>query len=457
MARMQWQQLLNATRLGNRASKSEPGRSPFISDHDKIMFSNAFRRLARKTQVHPLVRNDHVHNRMTHSLEVSCVGRSLAIRVAHALLDRNHLPLGIEATDVGDIVQATCLAHDIGNPPFGHTGEEAIRSWFRNTGHHFLNDLTHEQAHDLRHFEGNAQGFRILTTAEYHLHHGGMRMTYATLGAFLKYPWTSSCLPQRVGARRDKFGVFQSELHYFREVAQRVGLIEKGPDLYARHPLVYLMEAADDFCYGILDLEDGLEMDILEWDAVYALLKPVLTAAQCADFETESRHASVSRKAALLRGKIIDAYIGAGADAFIANEDAFLSGAIETDLISLCRDDVRESVTNAKQLARQKIYNTSRKVELEIGAYDVIGILFDTICKAVVHWVKQVPLDYKEARVLQLIGEDTFPPQLREHPDPHEKVHMALMRVIDYISGMTDNYATYLAKQFSGFGEPRDW
>jgi dGTPase len=457
MARMQWQQLLNATRLGNRPSKSEPGRSPFISDHDKIMFSNAFRRLARKTQVHPLVRNDHVHNRMTHSLEVSCVGRSLAIRVAHALLDCNHLPLGIEATDLGDIVQATCLAHDIGNPPFGHTGEEAIRSWFRNTGHHFLSDLTHEQAHDLRNFEGNAQGFRILTTAEYHLYQGGMRMTYATLGAFLKYPWTSSCLPHRAGARHDKFGVFQSELHYFREVAQHVGLLEKGADTYARHPLVYLMEAADDFCYGILDLEDGLEMDILEWDTVYSLLKPVLSAPQCAEFEVESKHASVSRKAALLRGKIIDAYIAAGAEAFIAHEDALLSGVVETDLIALCRDEVRESVVNAKSLARQKIFNTSRKVELEIGAYDVIGILFDTICKAVVHWVKQVPLDYKEARVLQLIGEDTFPPHLRDHPDPHQKVYLALMRVIDYISGMTDNYAMYLAKQFSGFGEPRDW
>lgn len=454
---MSWQQLLNATRLGNRPSKSEPGRSPFISDHDKIMFSNAFRRLARKTQVHPLVRNDHVHNRLTHSLEVSCVGRSLGIRVAHALREQNRLPAGIDAADVGDIVQATCLAHDIGNPPFGHTGEEAIRSWFRNAGHHFLGDLTHAQAHDLKNFEGNAQGFRILTTAEYHLHHGGMRMTYATLSAFLKYPWTCTQLPAARGARRDKFGVFQSELAYFREVARHTGLIEKAHDVYARHPLVYLMEAADDFCYGILDLEDGLEMDILEWDTVYNLLKPVLSAAQCAEFEVAARHASVSRKAALLRGKIIDACISAGVDAFMANEQQLLAGAVEGDLISLCRDDVRESVINAKSLARQKIYNTSRKVELEIGAYDVIGILFDTICKAVVHWVKQVPLDYKEARVLQLIGEDTFPQSLRDYKDPHEKVYLALMRVIDYISGMTDNYATYLAKQFSGFGEPRDW
>src|ERR1700678_779900 len=177
---MVWEKLVNSARLGNRPSKSEKGRSPFNSDHDKIIFSGAFRRLARKTQVHPLATNDHVHNRLTHSMEAACVGRSLGIRVGQKLIEGRKLPKGITATDIGDIVQSTCLAHDIGNPPFGHTGEEAIRNWFENDGREFTTGLHAEEANDLKTFEGNAQGLRVLTSAEYHPYEGGMRLTYAT-------------------------------------------------------------------------------------------------------------------------------------------------------------------------------------------------------------------------------------------------------------------------------------
>ena len=240
---MKWENLVNSQRIGGRPSKDEKNRSPFNSDHDKIIFSGAFRRLARKTQVHPLATNDHIHNRLTHSLEVACVGRSLGIKVGQMLVEQKKIPENISASDIGDIVQSTCLAHDIGNPPFGHTGESAIRSWFSNEGSRFLEKLHEEESDDLKMFEGNAQGLRVLTSAEYHPYDGGMRLTYATLGSFIKYPWTAS--PSILGNRpkRDKFGVFQSELEIFHEIANATGLLRRSEDdWYCRHPLVYLMD-----------------------------------------------------------------------------------------------------------------------------------------------------------------------------------------------------------------------
>ena len=346
---MNWNQLLCADRLGKRVAKHEEGRSPFHSDHDKIIFSGAFRRLARKTQVHPMATNDHIHNRMTHSLEVACVGRTLGIRVGQALKDKGDLPAHIWPTDIGDIVQATCLAHDIGNPPFGHTGEDAIRNWFQKEGAEFLRDLSPSEQDDIRVFEGNAQGLRVLTTSEYHQFHDGMRLTYATLASSIKYPWTSS--PTVLGQRpKDtKYGIFQSELEHFHEIAQKTGLIELGHDWYCRHPLVYLMEAADDFCYGIIDLEDGLEMGILNWAEIYELLHPVIAdSPQLGDLERLLKKVNDGRKPALVRGKVIDAFINAGTSAFIKHQDAFLRGEVQGDLISLCDPKVRNAVQAAK-------------------------------------------------------------------------------------------------------------
>ena len=449
---MNWNQLLCADRLGNRIAKNEEGRSPFHSDHDKIVFSGAFRRLARKTQVHPMATNDHIHNRMTHSLEVACVGRTLGIRVGQALKDKGDLPGHIWPTDIGDIVQATCLAHDIGNPPFGHTGEDAIRNWFQKEGAEFLRELSPSEQDDIRVFEGNAQGLRVLTTSEYHQFHDGMRLTYATLASSIKYPWTSS--PTVLGRRpkNNKYGIFQSELKHFHEIAQKTGLIQRDDDWYCRHPLVYLMEAADDFCYGIIDLEDGLEMGILNWNEIYELLHPVIAdSPQLPELERLLKKVNDGRKPALVRGKVIDAFINAGTAAFIKHQDAFLRGDIEGDLISLCDPKVKIAVQAAKDLAKKKIFNHSRRVELEIGAYAVIGTLLNTICSAVYASLGDAgQMTYKDNRVMALIGENNF------HPDVSKKVHnykyLALMAVIVYISGMTDNYATNLAKQFNGMG-----
>lgn len=453
---MNWDRLVNTTRLGNRPTKTERGRSPFNSDHDKIIFSGAFRRLAKKTQVHPLATNDHVHNRLTHSLEVACVGRSLGIRVGEKLEAASKLPTGITATDIGDIIQSTCLAHDIGNPPFGHTGEAAIRSWFENDGFRFLAKLQPEEASDLKTFEGNAQGFRVLTSSEYHPYDGGMRLTYATLASFIKYPWTS--LPAASGKRpkSGKFGVFKSELSLFEEVAEAVGLIkEGGDDWYCRHPFVNLLEAADDFCYGILDLEDGLEMGILSWNQIYEILSPVLTEKVLSELQPELAKLRDGRKPPILRGKVIDAYVEAAANAFLKHENDFLNGA-QIDLVSKCEGGVADAVKAAKNLAKTNIFTHPRKVELEIGSYSVIATLLEVMCNAALEFTADpTKCSFKSKRVVDLIGPSTFDPRMHTHPDGLTPQYLALMRIIDFISGCTDHYATYLAKQFNGMGEAR--
>jgi dGTPase len=452
---MNWKQLLNTTRLGHRTAKAEAGRSPFNSDHDKVIFSGAFRRLARKTQVHPLVTNDHVHNRLTHSLEVACVGRSLGIRVGQALEEKRRLPFTIQPTDVGDIVQTACLAHDIGNPPFGHTGEEAIRYWFQHEGRHYLNTLSPEEAHDLMHFEGNAQGLRVLVASEYHSYDGGMRLTYASLASFIKYPWTSLPAVQHQRPKSDKYGVYQSELDIFHEIAGAVGLQAlPDADWFCRHPLVHLMEAADDFCYGLLDLEDGFEMGLLTWDEVFEIFKPALQANKLDELTQHLQQVRARRRPPLIRGKIISAFIESATQAFIQNEEAILNGEHQS-LLALCDEPVQQCVHAAKTIARDKIFSHPRKVEVEIGAYSIISTILEVMCEGVEEWVRQPQaLSFRSKRVLDLIDEDSFPPQLKAPRSSKHSLHyLALMRVIDFVSGMTDHYATYLAKQFRGMGE----
>jgi dGTPase len=450
---MDWGTLLNKARLGGRGAKDETGRTAFLRDHDKIIFSGAFRRLARKTQVHPLATNDHVHNRLTHSLEVSCVGRTLGIRVGEGLKRAGDLPDSIDDTDLGDIVQSACLAHDIGNPPFGHTGERAIRAWFREKGTHWLEQIRPHQRPDLSSFEGNAQGFRIITKSEYHQYADGMRLTYATLGTFLKYPWLSATAESDAAARPGKYSAFVSEQDAFTEVCEATGLANIGRQHYCRHPLAYLMEAADDFCYAIIDLEDGLEMDLLRWEEVYALLSPALPdTPEVRDLINSDMRDG--RKAALLRGKIIETFIEAGVAAFLANQKTLLEGGLSGDLISHCEPDVRNVVENAKDLARTKVFEHPRKIELEIGAFEVIGALLDGLVDAAADVARGDHMNYRHERIIDLIGRHSFPPNLGELDEP-DRIYECIMRALDFLAGMTDNHATYLAKQFSGMAETR--
>lgn len=445
MAVMEWHKLLSAQRFGfthpplQASLEAEFGRTPFDKDYDRIIFSSAFRRLDRKTQVHPLAINDHVHSRLTHSLEVGCVGRSLGTRVAHALMP--NLPKGLTANDVGALVQAACLAHDIGNPPFGHTGEDAIRHWFRDPENaHFLDGLSDIEKADLQTFEGNAQGFRLVTQVESHRFQGGMRLTYGTLGAFLKYPWTVDYVHS---GQAKKFGCYQAELPLLRDIAGQLGLLELKPNCWARHPLVYLLEAADDICYGLIDLEDGIEMGLLQYREVEELLKPLLIEHWPLLQQELAPIDTLRRRLQILRGMAMEVLVTAIVHAFVAHEQALLAGQLQGDLIDYCPAPVREVVLAAKRMARERIFKDSRKLAVEIGSYSTLGILLDAALSAVRERLLAGHATYRNQRVLELLG--------RSAPQSDWTLYQAYMRVIDFISGMTDNYAAQIARQFSGY------
>ncbi len=450
---MDWTKLLQPLRVGETSTPYEDGRSPFHKDQDRIVFSSAFRRLDRKTQVHPLSENDHVHSRLTHSLEVSCVGRSLGFLVAEGLREQNPLfPEAITPADVGAILQAACLAHDIGNPPYGHTGEDAIRHWFLDPQNDYLlTGLSDLERADLCTYEGNAQGFRIVTQVEYHRFSGGMRLTQATLGTFLKYPWTVEHAAI-AGDKAHKFGCFQSELPILKTIADDLGLISQGVDLsgrtskWCRHPLVYLMEIADDICYGLIDLEDGIEMGILRYAEVEAILKPLLAEEwhlYQADFDSADNE---RRRLSMLRGKAMEKLVAAASQTFLENEVDLLAGTLVGELSDHCPSIVKEAICGAKSLARERIFKDPRKTAIEVGAYSTLANLLTAFLQAAKELIETGRSTFRNSRVLEMMGPSA--------PQADWSLYQAYMRVLDYVSGMTDNYAADTAQQFSGYSPP---
>ncbi|MBZ9559211.1 MULTISPECIES: deoxyguanosinetriphosphate triphosphohydrolase [unclassified Modicisalibacter] len=440
MTSMNWDRLLDPQRLNDkpRGSRDEVGRSPFHKDHDRIVFAGSFRRLGRKTQVHPLTDNDHIHTRLTHSLEVGCVGRSLGMSVGEKLRER--LPAWITPADLGVIVQAACLGHDIGNPPFGHAGEYAIRDWFKRAesdGSGLLDGLTDTQRADLLTYEGNAQGFRIVTQIEYNQFRGGMRLTAATLGTMLKYPWTVEH-----GGRAGKFGSYQSERERLAEVAGRLGLKPRDDWAWCRHPLAYLVEAADDICYALLDLEDGLEMGILRFPEVAEVLTQIAGGEPPEYARMEQAGVSQRRRIAALRGAAMERAVTDVGEVFVQQETALLNGGLTEDLLELCHPDLDWGVKAAKQLARERIFQNERKAKLEIGAYTTLGILLEAFIGAAHELHHHGRSTFKHQRVLALIGENT--------PKPNWSLYDSYRRMLDFIGGMTDHYAVDLAQEMGG-------
>jgi len=438
---MDWETLLCRERLGKPvASDDELGRTPFHKDHDRVIFSGAFRRLGKKTQVHPVSSNDHIHTRLTHSLEVGCVGRSLGMRVGEML--RSEMPDWCQPADLGVIVQAACLAHDIGNPPYGHSGEDAIRHWFRQAEQRgMLDQLSDAEKQDFLHFEGNAQGFRVLTQIEYHQAEGGMRLTYATLGAYLKYPWTAQHAND-LGYKKHKFGCYQAEFPLLQQIAGKLGLPALGPHRWARHPLVYLVEAADDICYGLIDLEDGLEMDLLAYAEVERVLLDLVGDDLPETYRQLGPNDSQRRRLAILRGKAIEHLVNAAAQAFIDQQPALLAGELQGDLVEHMPPAARNCVLTAKDMARKRIFQDKRKTLHEIGAYSTLETLLDAFCSAVNELHAGQNLSFKHQRILDLIGHTI--PQADWLP------YRSYLRVLDFIAGMTDLYAADMAAQIRG-------
>ncbi|WP_407690483.1 deoxyguanosinetriphosphate triphosphohydrolase [Salinibius halmophilus] len=437
---MHWDQLLNTERYGHSALPlKEMGRSFFHKDYDRIVFSPAFRRLAGKTQVHPLAFDDHTHNRLIHSVEVGSVGRSLGIRIGEQL--REQLPKGIKPDDLGVIVQSACLAHDIGNPPFGHAGEYAIRAFFQQPSvQPWLHALTEPERLDLQTFEGNAQGFRLATNIEYHLFDGGLRLTWPTLGALMKYPWTVEHANDK-----GKFGCYQQEKDILTRVGKRLGLVQVSEYQWARHPLSYLMEAADDTCYALIDLEDAVALDLLTYEEVSQVMLRICASFNI-DMEEIDREASPSRKLAALRGKTIEVIITEVVRAFVRNHELIMRGAFSNDLLHYCSDNVKNGIAEAKQLAYERVFLDTHKMESEIGAHDTIATILSAFIGAGFELAEKgdAGLSFRNHRILKYMR--------HEAPEAGWTHYAIYMRILDFVSSMSDHYAKHLASVLRGYG-----
>jgi len=344
------------------------------------------------------------------------------------------------------IVQSACLAHDIGNPPFGHSGEDAIRCWFQQAaGRGWLDDMTDAQRADFLNFEGNAQGFRVLTQLEYHQFDGGTRLTYATLGTYLKYPWTSRHA-EALGYKKHKFGCYQNELPLLEQIAHKLNLPKVADQRWGRHPLVYLMEAADDICYGLIDLEDGLEMELLEYAEVEELLLALVGDDIPETYRQLGPGDSRRRKLAILRGKAIEHLTNAAAAAFVEQQNNLLRGELPGDLVEHMHGPAKACVVQAKAMARQKIFQDKRKTLHEIGAYTTLEILLNAFCGAALEQHRGGTPSFKNQRILDLLG--------RSAPSPELPLYQSFLRMIDFIAGMTDSYATEMAGEMTGRSSP---
>ncbi len=427
---MQWPQLLSPQRLG----KSQPedlslARTPFQRDFDRLIFSAAFRRLKDKTQVFSLSQNDYVRTRLIHSLEVASVGRSLGRIVGEQIVAEHQL--AITATDIGDIVAAACIAHDIGNPPFGHSGEDAIRSGFKSWQRQYPNlDITIAQRSDLEEFEGNAQGLRVICRLEIPHRLGSLQLTCPTIAAFTKYPRASD-VPAGKGRSTQKYGFFQADQQLFTEVATTVGLMPGATGVsWCRHPLAFLVEAADDICYSIVDIEDGYQMGFLTFAEVVALLNPIaqldLTKSDGAEPELVTH----------LRAKSINTLVREAAYNFLAQEQQMLIAEFDQELLSLSA--YHEALQAIHDKARQAIFQQPQVVGVQIAGYEVLAKLFTEFANALMQ-----PDNSKSRLVLQMMP-------VAHQPNPEDIIYQQLLHVTDFISGMTDSYATRLFQQFSG-------
>nr|WP_297307517.1 dNTP triphosphohydrolase [uncultured Flavobacterium sp.] len=438
---MNWKQLLSLKKHGDehiRNRKDEKdSRVGFEVDYDRIIFSNAFRSLQDKTQVIPLSKTDFVHTRLTHSLEVSVVGRSLGRLVGEQVLDKHEdlKELGYTINDFGAIVAAACLAHDIGNPPFGHSGEKAIGDFFKNgIGEKYRLDLEPKQWQDLIDFEGNANGFNVLTSSRPGAE-GGLRISYATLGTFMKYPKESLPKKPTLDVSDKKYGFFQSDKAAFLDVANELGLVKKNNDeiRYHRHPLAYVMEAADDICYTIIDFEDGINLGwIPEEYALEFLIKIVkdnINSVKYAQLQTKAERVSY------LRALAIGSLINDAVRVFMDNEEAIMMGEFPFALTEKCayvaqmKDIITISISN--------VYESKEVIQKEVVGYQVINTLLEKFTTAVNNQYNGQKTHFDDL-ILKMLPE--------QYHIETDSLYERLMNVCKFVSMLTDGKALELYK-----------
>ena len=432
---MNWEQLLSLKRFGdtekrNRKDQDET-RLGFEVDYDRIIFSDSFRSLQDKTQVVPLSKTDFVHTRLTHSLEVSVVARSLGRIVGKQILHKypDLITKGYQANDFGTIVAAAALSHDIGNPPFGHSGEKAIGEYFiSGKGQKFKNDLTDKEWQDLIDFEGNANGFKILNETRQGVE-GGLRLSYATLGAFMKYPKES--LPKKPTSNivDKKFGVFQSDKSLLDEVANELGLHKLRDDdhiAYTRHPLAFLVEAADDICYTIIDFEDGINLGLISED--YALEYLINLVRDTINTKKYHSLTNTKDRISYLRALAIGNLIQEATSVFIENESTILEGKFMRSLLDKCKYEAQ--INDIIKLSVEKIYQSNEVVEKEIAGYSIIADLLDVFINAIDNTYRNNASNYD--KLILLLVPDNY-------KDIHENLYNRILNICNLISSFSDS------------------
>lgn len=446
---MEWSRLLCYERFGQPSSSipqtafsiQDKQRTDFERDYDRIIFSAAFRRLQNKAQIFPLPGKVFVHNRLTHSLEVSCVGRSLGNYVAEGLAQKYGTTFD-QWRHIAPIVSAACLAHDIGNPPFGHSGERAIRSYFsEGPGQRFQAEVETEGMpwNDFVYYEGNANALRLLTHRFEGRKPGGFALTYTTLAAMVKYPWESSAI-----TNKKKFGFFAPERDTFRQIADQLGLIQtqEAPLSYARHPLVYLMEAADDICYQIMDLEDAYKLRILDHAEVSKLMLEFFSPSEQSTLGKSLRDiADRNEQIAYLRSKAINLLSNSCAQAFLDYEETLLKGEDPGSLIDLLSEPLRLAYRASSEVARARVYTAREVLDVELAGHRIFGELIERIMTSLLN-----PHTSYSKTLLSYVSS--------QYNIGERSTYGKLMCTLDYISGMTDLFALDLYRRITGMNLP---
>lgn len=443
---MEWKQLISNKRFGQEHKHAErhDDRSEFKRDYDRLIFSSAFRRLQNKTQVFPLPGSIFVHNRLTHSLEVASVGMSIGNDISrHVILKRPDLKDTL-VEEIGTIVSAACLAHDLGNPPFGHSGEKAIQTFFsEGPGQKIKSMVSSEFWDDITHFEGNANAFRILTHRFKGRRQGGFVMTYSMLASIVKYPF-ASCLAGNHG----KFGFFASETESYRKIADELGIFCKSapgePLKYARHPLVYMVEAADDICYEIMDIEDSHKLKILS----FAETEHLLLSFFDEEIQQKIRQRIIdeeltdeNEKVVYMRASVIGKLENECVAAFLAHEEEILSGTFEGSLIDHISERQKKAYKECEKISYSKIYQSKPVLDIELSGYKIMATLMEVFVEAAVN-----PSRFYSKQLLRRVSS--------QYDIENENLEERIMAVIDYISGMTDIYALDIYQKINGISLP---
>lgn len=443
---MEWKQLISNKRFGQEHKHAErhDDRSEFKRDYDRLIFSSAFRRLQNKTQVFPLPGSIFVHNRLTHSLEVASVGMSIGNDISRRVIQKRPELKDTLVEEIGTIVSAACLAHDLGNPPFGHSGEKAIQTFFsEGPGQKIKPMVSSEFWDDITHFEGNANAFRILTHRFKGRRQGGFVMTYSMLASIVKYPFASS-----LAGNHGKFGFFASEAESYRKIADELGIFCKSalgePLKYARHPLVYMVEAADDICYEIMDIEDSHKLKILS----FAETEHLLLSFFDEDIQQKIRQRIIdeemtdeNEKVVYMRASVIGKLENECVAAFLAHEEEILAGTFEGSLIDHISEHQKKAYKECEKISYSKIYQSKPVLDIELSGYQIMATLMEVFIEAAVN-----PSRFYSKQLLRRVSS--------QYDIENENLEERIMAVIDYISGMTDIYALDIYQKINGISLP---